>query len=736
MSWAFTPLSVQDSGGTISGTVYGEGGGVLGDAEVSAPVLNRRVSTDSRGHFVLRGLAPGRHVLHISHLGYAPARLVVEATLTGVPSVPLEITLKTTPLSLPGITVTGAPLSRDPLAVTQATAQLSGVDLARELGPTLSQTLELEAGISSRSQGPSATMPVLRGLTGDRILVLQDGQRSGDIAGTSVDHGMTIDPLTAQRIEVVRGPATLLYGNNAIGGVVNVITPDIPTQIPGRTQWSGGLQAESAYPGGAASVQSTVPLGGHWALSFRSGGRRSGDMRIPFFPGNPEFRGRVPNTAARSWSGSVGIGGVGDLMEGGGSFKVYDFALGLPESPLDDAVSIYGRRYEGSAQAEIALASERLRSLRVALSAQSYDHREIEEDGGLGQAFDQRLYTGDLLARQRRIGPVREGAWGLSILRKRYTAGGPEALTPPADSRGFGIFTLQEISLGWPVLELGVRFDDYEIRAYEAEKFPAIAEGSDSGFSALSGSVGIRVPLAEEITAGLSLARSFRAPMIEELYSDEFHAGTAAWEQGDPTLAAERGHSVEVVLRAQNARLKGEFAAHRNLIDNYIFPRYRGEKEFNGRLAPVLAYTQDRVRLQGIDLSVEWAASPVLVLGVVGDYLRAEQEDGTPLSYMPAPRLGILARWDNGTLSLGGDVQHRFMQDRVGVGAVDEMATPAHTLIRLHGGVRFHWAGRGHSAILRVDNLTNRLYHEATSVTKGYAPGPGRNLSVIYRVHW
>jgi iron complex outermembrane receptor protein len=184
MSRAFAPLSAQDSGGTISGIVYGEGGGVLGEAEVSVPALNRRVSTDSCGHFVLRGVVPGRQMIRISHLGYAPARLVVEVTPPGAPSAPLEITLTATPLSLPGITVTGAPISRDPLAVTQATAQLSGFDLARKLGPTLSQTLELEAGISSRTQGPSATMPVLRGLTGDRILVLQDGQRSGDIAGT------------------------------------------------------------------------------------------------------------------------------------------------------------------------------------------------------------------------------------------------------------------------------------------------------------------------------------------------------------------------------------------------------------------------------------------------------------------------------------------------------------------------------------------------------------------------
>jgi iron complex outermembrane receptor protein len=728
-------LHAQATAGVVRGVVRDASGAPVGQAQVFIPALERGTLSDATGAFVLRGVPKGRHTLHVARMGHAPARTEIEVAADGS-AAPIEVVLTATPLSLPGVTVTGTTGARVPLAVTQATTQLSGADLARELGLTLAQTLESQAGIASRAQGPSATMPVLRGLTGDRIVVLQDGQRSGDIAGTSVDHGMTIDPLAAERVEVIRGPATLLYGNNAIGGVVNVITPDVPSYVPARAEWSAGAQAQSAYPGAAASVRGTVPLGERWALGVRGGGRRSGDTRVPFDPLNPELEGRVRNTSAHNWNGSAGLGYVGDRVRGGGSLKAYDFAYGLPESLLDDAVTIHGQRREGTVRAEVTPSSAVLRSLRVAASAQSYSHREIQEDGGLGQAFDQALYTGDVLLRQQPIGRIAEGAWGVSGLWKRYTAGGPDALTPPADSRGFGVFTFQEISLGGPALEVGARFDDYRITAHAAEKFPEIGEGDGRAFRALSGSLGLRVPLAEAATLGVSVARSFRAPTIEELYSNEFHAGTAAWEQGDPALDAERGVSLEGVLRIQRARWNGQLAAYRNAIEKYVFLRYQGQREHEGREVPVLAYVQDRVRLHGIDGSLEWAASPALVLGAMGDYLRAAQADGTPLSYMPAPRLGAHARWNEGVFSVGGGVQHRFTQDRVGAGAADEPITPAHTLVHLHGGVRFRHAGAQHEVVLGVENLTNRLYHEATSVTKGYAPGPGRNLSLVYRMYW
>lgn len=724
----------------LSGRVMDTGGSPVNGARVEVTAQQRSALTDSAGVFTLRELSEGVHLIEISRLGYAPAHLEVVfgrangATAAAVDQI--EVILRAAPLEVQGLTVTGLAGSRDPLSASQATTSLSGRALRERSGPTLAQTLEFEAGIASRTQGPSASMPILRGMTGDRILILQDGQRSGDIAGTSVDHGMTIDPLSAERIEVIRGPATLLYGNNALGGVVNVLTSDIPRDRPGQASWSGVLQAESAYPGGGISIGGALPLSARWAVSLRGGARQSGDTRTPHDPSDPEDRRRVRNTQSQNRSGSMGIAYFNEVLEAGASVKGYGFAYGLPESPLDDAVTLHGHRYEGSARGEFSLTSALVERIRVQFSVQEYTHQEIEEDGGLGQAFDQSLRTGELQLRQGVLGRLSSGTWGLSALWKAYHAGGEEALTPPADSRGLGIFGVQEISLGRPTLELGARYDDYRIAAHPAEKFPEILPGAGRSFGALSGSVGLSVPLGAGIGAGFSIARSFRAPTIEELYSNEFHAGTAAWERGDPDLAAEAGLGAELVLRAQRTRWQAEIAAYRNEIEHYIFLRYQGERTHEGRQVPVLAYVQDRVRIHGVDGSFRWAPSTAWRIGISGDYLRAGQIDGPPLSYMPSPRIGASTEWLGSTFSLGGDLQHRFAQNRTGVGAAAEPTTPAYTLIRFTGGWTLRVGTREHTLTIRIDNLTNKLFHEATSVTKGYAPGPGRNYALIYRATW
>lgn len=726
--------------GDLTGRITDSRGIPIEGVRVEIATPQRSVLTDRNGTFLLRSLPAGEHLLEISRIGYAPAQLEVNLVGSGgrraAPVDPVEIILRAAPLEIQGLTVTGLGGSRDPLSASQATTSLSGRALRERSGPTLAQTLEFEAGIASRTQGPSASMPIVRGMTGDRILILQDGQRAGDIAGSSVDHGMTIDPLSAERIEVIRGPATLLYGNNALGGVVNVLTSDIPRELPGQASWRGALQAESAYPGGGISLGGALPLAARWAMSLRGGARQSGDTRTPHDPSDPEDRGRVRNTQSQNRNGSMGIAYFGEMLEAGASVKGYDFSYGLPESPLDDAVTLHGHRYEGSGRAEFSLGSALVESVRLHFSAQEYAHQEIEEDGGLGQAFDQSMRTGELQLRQGALGRLSSGAWGFSALWKEYHAGGEEALTPPADSRGLGIFGVQEISLGRPTLELGARYDDYRIAARPADKFPEILPGTGRSFGALSGSVGLRVPFGAGIGAGFSIARTFRAPTVEELYSNEFHAGTAAWEQGDPDLAAEAGSGAEIVLRAQRSHWQAEIAAYRNEIEHYIFLRYQGERLHAGRQVPVLTYVQDRVRIDGVDGYFRWAPSTAWRIGLSGDYLRAGQIDGPPLSYMPSPRIGASTEWLGSRFSLGGDLQHRFAQKRTGVGAAVEPTTPAYTLIRLTGGWTLRLGEREHALTVRIDNLTNQLFREATSVTKGYAPGPGRNLALIYRAAW
>jgi iron complex outermembrane receptor protein len=184
----------------------------------------------------------------------------------GAGAIPVDVRMVATPLTLGGIEVTASGTGRAPAAVVQATAQLSGRALERELSGTLAQTLKYQPGIAVRSNGPAAAMPVMRGLTGDRVLVLQDGQRASDLAGSASDHGVTIDPLAAQRVEVVRGPATLLYGNNALGGVVNVISGDVSGGMPLSPQLALAAQTETC---------STPRSAGRWWPTCRRCGAAS-----------------------------------------------------------------------------------------------------------------------------------------------------------------------------------------------------------------------------------------------------------------------------------------------------------------------------------------------------------------------------------------------------------------------------------------------------------------------------
>jgi iron complex outermembrane receptor protein len=725
---AFTaPAAASAQAGRIEGSVHDAAGQPVAGAQVLVDGRLRAGSTGADGGFVVQEVQPGARRLRVLAMGYAPAERTVTVA-AGAAGEPVRIRLEHTPLTLPGIQVTASPTAGEVGAVAQATSQLAGRALEREMGGTLAHTLRAQPGVAMRSMGPAATMPVLRGLTGDRVLVLHDGQRTGDLAGSADDHGVTVDPLAAQRVEVVRGPATLLYGNNALGGVVNVISDDVPAHVPGRAEWSAGVHSESAYPGGAASLKVTAPLGGAWAGSLRLGGRSTGDVRIP---ADAVLGSRLRNTDMESWNGALGIGRAGERLEGGVVARAYRFGYGLPVPPGASPVSLRGRRWELRAGGELRTSSPLAARVRADAAAQDYAHDEIDDarDHTL-QRFALRTRTAGVRVHQRPGGRLLDGAWGLSGLWKAYSATGPEALTPPADSRGLGVFGFQELRLvGGASLQLGGRYDDYRIASTASDKFGA---GRARAFRAVSGSAGLRVPLADGWSAAVSTARSFRAPTVEELFSAAAHAGTGAVELGNPTLRAEHGFSVEGVLRAQTPRWTGQVAAYRNRVDDYVYLATRGDTVLYGVRLPVLEYAQGAAVLRGVEGQVEVVAARSLVVGMMGDWLHAEHADGTPLSFMPPPRLGGTVRWDDGRWMLGADLHHEMRQDRVGAAA--ELPTPAHTTVRLTAGVRVPWAGSLHSITLRAENLTNEMHREATSRIKDFAPGPGRNLSLLYRV--
>ncbi|MDB4889882.1 MAG: TonB-dependent receptor plug [Gemmatimonadetes bacterium] len=217
----------------LHGVVKDSSGAGLPNVQVIVTVLGRVARTDADGRFSFVGLPAGTYHLRSLLIGHAPGHADVVIPTSGG-DVNVAITMVATPMRLSSVQVTATPIASDPRDVAQSTTELSGQALSRQLGATIAQTLTSEPGMSMRFNGPAATAPIIRGLQGERILVLQDGDRTADLSSAAPDHGVSMDPLTAERIEVVRGPASLLYGNAALGGVVNVIYNDIPSTNPTR----------------------------------------------------------------------------------------------------------------------------------------------------------------------------------------------------------------------------------------------------------------------------------------------------------------------------------------------------------------------------------------------------------------------------------------------------------------------------------------------------------------------
>jgi iron complex outermembrane receptor protein len=738
MAAGAAPLHAPDTP-PVSGVVKDSLGTPIANVQVIVTALNRVTTTNAGGAFTLRGLPAGSYHLSAILIGYAPGHADVVVP-TGGDSVRVTIVMHPSALQLSGVQITATPVGTDPRNVTQSATELSGQALARNLAPTVAQSLENEPGVSVRYNGPAATAPVIRGLQGERILVLQDGDRAGDLSSAAPDHGVSVDPLAAQRIEVVRGPASLLYGNSALGGVVNVISNDIPSAIPSHVEGYMAGQAESATPGGALAGGVTVPLGSSFALVARGGGRHADDLR----EGGGD---RLDNSYFRNYYGVGGLGFGGAKATGGLVYRGYGFNYGLPSADGEGS-HIEGTRHEIAGRTDVNTGMSAIGSVRISGTGQWYQHDEVAKTGDINTSFDLKTQTIDALARTR-FGAI-TGAIGASGLFKEYASTGEEALTPAANSTGGGAFFYEEIPLGSltnpdalvPRLQFGGRYDAYRIESKDSDD-PKFGTGRNLSFNSASGSVGLSVPLGSKASIAVSGARAFRAPTVEELFSNAFHEAAGTFDHGNPDLDKEINQGVDGIFRVQSGRVNGQFAAFYSTIQNYITPNIVKDTTFEGdegpTTVPLNVFSQADATLKGVEGRVDAEVVSHLVLGVMGDMVRGELEDSKePLPFMPAARLGGLARWDNGKFSLGGEVRHGFKQDRV-PDAVSEddpsaLATDAFTIVNLSAGLNLPFGDQVHAFTLRVDNVGNTRYRDATSRIKTFAYNPGRNVSLVYRV--
>jgi len=709
---------------TVEGIVLDdETGAPMVSATVQLPEINRAVVTNRSGRFTFNNISEGSYKIRISFVGHKTiSREIRVPDDTGEI---LEFVLEEELLQSEELIVTASPIGS---AVRYQPAQSLNIEeIQRKNASSIGELLNNEPGISMRYLGPATSRPVIRGFDGERILILQNGERMGDLSGTSADHGIAMEPLSAEKVEVVRGPASLLYGTNALGGVVNIFTEEIPRN------WSQGLSGDLSLQGlsmnasGAGLTNITYGLE-DWAFTGRFSYRDGGSVRTPLR--------RIPGTFNENLTAGFGTGFRKESVQGGASFNFQDQTFGIPEAldEPDEQIEVQADRKNIQSYLEWFI-NGFIEDIEWRFSGTRFSQQEVElefENGELaereiGLDFLQYTVSSTLTLKHRSVGIFNEGAFGLNTNLRFLDVGGEEAFTPDGNSQFVALFAFEEVPLSETFkLQAGSRVEYQNISEDSNELFPDAGQSRDKVI--FSGSFGINYRPVQFLELGAQFARTQRLPSFEELFADGPHVALGTFDIGNPDLENEKSNGVDAFARIQNGRLNLELSGFYNKINDFIFRRLTGGTDQESGF-PVVELTAGDAELYGGEAFASYAATNRLSLEGSLDYVRGSR-GSVPLPFMPPLSGKIGARYNTHDWWLGADLQLVDEQDRV---APNEDPTDGYELLGLEAGYRFDMQGR-HILSLKIDNLFNVTYREHLSrIEDRNFPMPARSIGVTYR---
>ena len=669
----------------------------------------------------------------------------------------------------------------DQLDVLAGTSVMEGVELQRNLDGQIGDVLTSLPGVSATSFAPGASRPVLRGFAGERVRVLVDGIGTIDASNTSADHATTIDPLTAERVEVLRGPAVLLYGSQAIGGAVNVIDKRIPQRRlrePVHVDAIAGADTASDLRQAGASVD--VPAGEQFVFHIDGAWRETDDVAIPGFVLTPRLRAEVladadeeaeeghleeaeelreladqrgvlPNSATETWSANAGFAFFEGDSNLGAAVGIYDTQYGVPTRPGaghaheeeehegeedhedhegeeeegeehgDVPISIGLRQYRADLRGRLALGDGFFSALNTRVGFSDYTHTEFEGDE-VGTVFEvQGIEARAVLEQNRRAGWG--GSTGVQYYFRDFDAFGAEAYVPKNRTDQFAVFTLQEIQLDPVQLEFAGRWETTTIDSQPL--------GYSRSFDAVSGALGLVHETEGGLRFGVTGSRAERAPSAEELLSNGPHIATQAFEIGDPNLSTESAWGIEAFVRGSLGAGSITLAAFSNWFDDYIYLAETGGEEDG---LPVFAYFQDDAKHYGVEGEISYPLvdreSFKLRADVRGDWVRATLSDGTPLPRIPPLRLLGALEAEAGPFDVRGEVEWFASQNRVA-----PFETPTDSFTHVNASIAWKPLQGNNSVtvLAQVDNIFDVDGRRHASFTKDFVPLPGRNFKLSVR---
>ncbi len=647
--------------------------------------------------------------------------------------------------SLEEIIVTGVPRDRSAGELAQSITVVGGDELDRVRASTLGETLTNQLGVSSSYFGAGASRPIIRGLAGARVQMLEDGIDTMDAATVSDDHAVTVEPLAADQIEIFRGPTTLLYGSGAIGGVVNTVTTRVPTRAPENGfEGAAELRGDSVADARGAAVRLDGGAS-RFAWHFDAGRRDSDDYDIPGFahadadPANldpDDVFGVVENSAAESESAAFGASWLGDNGFIGIGLNAFDTLYGIPghhrdEKPLpgappaeEEAVRIDLEQRRVDLRGGWEGLDGAIEGVNVRIGLNDYEHVELEGDA-VGTRFTNDAAEVRVELLHRAAGKW-SGAFGVHVGEREFAAIGEEAFVPPVDGKTFGVFVVEDVDLALWQLSLGGRLDSVEHRP--SNGLPVFDE------QATSFSFGSVRPFADDYAFVATLALSERLPVAEELYSDGPHLATGVTQIGDPFLREERARHLDVGIRGQAQPVNWSVTTFYTRYDEFIYLADTGAVDPLDDL-PIFVYTQDDADFRGVEAEVflpllERGPSAV-DLRLFADYVRGELATGEKLPRLPPLRYGARFEYHGDRLLAGFEATRYDDQDDV---APFETVTGGYTL--LNADVRWRLsvgAGTELEVFANATNLGDELARKHTSFVKDIAPLPGRNYTIGLR---
>ncbi|MDP3527903.1 TonB-dependent receptor [Methylicorpusculum sp.] len=635
---------------------------------------------------------------------------------------------------------------------------LSGDDLRLKAGSTVGDTLKNELGIHSQSFGPGVGQPVIRGQSGSRAQVLQNGLGSLDASALSPDHANSTEAFWADRIEVLRGPSTLLYGGGAIGGVVNVIDNRIPDKVPERLIEGAAEQRYNFVNEGKTSAFRLDGGKDMFAVHFDGMFRESIPMQIPGLAIDESkeaashddhdaeeevfnSRGRLLNTNSRTYSGTAGFSLIGEKGFIGFSVNYLDNNYGVPpgahghheeeedgdpeehgdEGPESVRIDLQQTRYDMKSEIKDPFAFAD--SLRLRLGYNDYQHAELE-NGQTGTVYTNRGFDSRVELIQKPWAFFDHGVVGAQTKNSEFEAKGAEAVVPRSDINGYGIFTVQDIHTGPLTFEFGARVEQQFIDA-DGRK--------SSSHTPVSGSASALWNVTDQDSVSLSFTRAQRAPDVQELYSDGPHLATQSYDIGNENLIEETAHNLELGFHIDREWAKLDLNLYQNWAQDYIARINTGEEQDH---LPVYRAGQRDAQFQGFEAQLTIPLLEThygsLDTQFFGDYTRGRFTDGSDVPRMPPLRYGMQLGWTHHVWDTNVRITRAEEQDKPGE---NETETDSYWLLNSTTSYKIA-AGETTDFLMfvKANNLLDQTIRHSVSYLRNTAPDAGRAVELGVRV--